>query len=551
MIELLCKENTDIARLRASMLLNTSDPERALALAATALTNRDLTLRLMAKAQLATLNALAAWKLEHPSIVLEPAVTVLEAILKELKTSAELSALSLEVIVRIHGVLTDAYNLLENFDAAKQHASEVFILAKPLGLYSLIPSAMYQLASIAYFQGQSVHAEQLFQKVVDDPSSSAMMLERAHRSRAFTLSDLGDDDGAEACLAELGLGPHQLGYWQMVSVQFLTLRHRWTESTDGYLAELPHASAAMLTCFRHIVEAQGLPPDRSDERFARYTAAYNEIHPLLQSAVTWRKIDHQVTASFISLQLGEFSLALQRFPALTAVLELPPAPRVRALCVGLEIMERHLPLTSKELWEIASLALRELQAMPGRIVEQVARRLQLLTPLAAAVLARLPNCPDALVALGYQTMLNLKARPYAVYDVKGVRPIQAARYILTTFDHDTDFIGRLGGGQLDSLRKALYRKFYGRYCWYQPIPAARVAHVLLCCREIVEVATMKAHLTGSVSQLKRRFGYVPRLLKVDRIPDLEKIAYHLDLFARGKNSAITATKALFGKENQV
>lgn len=551
LVALLETQGDTLARLRASSLLTTTDSTRAQQLASTALVGDDPIHYLMGKTQLTIIAALAAWKAENPRFAVEPAAEVLEGILTEIRGMQRKSLLVLELMVRIHGILADSYTLLQDFSRAKRHAAEVTVLAEPIGLHSFSASATYQLANIAYYQGDVLGAEGLFRQAAENPNSSLIVSERAHGSRALALSDLGDEDGVEQVLNAIHLELDAPEYWQAESLRFLTLRHPWAHDSQVYIKHTPHTSSALVMCFRHIVEADALSPDQTTEIRSCFSKAYAALHPLMQSSLGWRQLDQRVTAAYIAHRLGEYSIAWQRLPSLQDIQKLPLAARLRGLFVGIEVLERQLPLTAVDLWAFATAAVQEMCNLEGRIASQQAAKFLLLNPVALAFLSRVPSCPDVFVNAGYLVTINVNARPLSVLNQQGLPPIQAVRYILEVFACKTDLFGRLGGGQFEALKRSLYRPYFHRECWHRPVPAIQIAYAMLCCAESVGNTMLKSQLLRSVQDLKRCFGFIPRLQKVDRMPDLEQIEQTMDLLLAGGISSVSAAKLLFGQEARV
>jgi tetratricopeptide (TPR) repeat protein len=540
--------STPLASLRASMLLTTVDPAQSQRLATRALCGDETILFLMAKSQLAILSALSSWKAENPQFSVEPAVAVLEGALAEVNNSSVRNPLVLELMVRLHGILADSYTLLQNFAKAKQHAAEVAILAPAIGLLSFSASSTYQLANVAYYQGDLQEAETLFRQAAENANSSLIISERAQRSRALALADLGDDDGVLDVLDSMVLEPDTAGFWQAQSLRFLTLRYEWPHDDSGYLRHTPHTSSALVTCFRAMIEADHYPPDQPHEIRQALAKAFEALHPLLQSSIGWRKLDQQVTAAHIAYRLGEYSIAWQRLPSLSEMVHLPIAPRLRAFFVGLEVLERQLPLTASDLFRYAAAAVDELCTLEGRIAKQLAERFLLTNPVGMALIARFPGCPDLFVAAGHAATINLRTRPISVFGQEGMRPVQAVRYILEAFHCSTDLLGRLGGGQHEALKRTLYRPFHHRQCWYRPVPALQIAYALFCLIDETPDLFVKAQLRRSVQDLNRRFGFVPKLQKMDQLAELEQIERIMNVLNDGGISAAAAAALVFRKE---
>ncbi|NJK44597.1 MAG: hypothetical protein HC933_10205 [Pleurocapsa sp. SU_196_0] len=215
--------------------------------------------------------------------------------------------------------------------------------------------------------------------------------------------------------------------------------------------------------------------------------------------------------------------------------------------VAIETLSHLLPISAGDLGEAMKRAGTHWLRLEPFIAEQIAAKLALLTPLALAISARWRDCPECVAISGNAGIINLRRRPIQVYGNDGLRPVQAARIILEHFDWDTDFLGNDGGGQLKSLQQALLRPFYNRTCWFQPVSAAFVVFVLLSVRDALTSPMDRHQLLQSCRDLKRRFNFVPKLQKVDQIPELEQIERVLDTLLAGEITSESAAKLLFGR----
>jgi hypothetical protein len=548
LVKLLLDQATPLSQLRASMLLTTTDSVQSRELAALALQQATGTSFHMARAQLAILDTIDAWTgSENPKFKVEPALIVLENILQEVIGLKDRGSFTLEIIVRVHHMLADGYMLTQNFEAVRSHAAEAIVMSKAIGFGQLTAASHYQLATIAYTQGEVNNADSLFNQIIQDPSASNLLHGKATCYQALVFAALGDDDGVEENLLRICNESSHSNYWLSIAIRYQTLRFDWEFNDNKYKLKVPNTTRILVEFYQFISEAQKKNPDRYSEIQDLYSQADAILHTLIQTSLGWRQIDQRILSAFVSLRLKERSIAQYRLPSLEEIRKLPPASRLFGLCVSIEVLERNLPITSNELWQFLQETLRELTKFDTRILNQVTKKLQLMTPLALALVARLPGAPNIVSNLGNKSILNLKTRPISIFDQQGIRPTQAIQYILEAFDHETDFLGRLGGGQLESLKACLFRDYYHRQCWFQPVTSAQIAYSIMCCSEVARDSVSKRQLVRSVIDLKNRFGLVPQPHKKEFYPNLEQISMTLDLLISGDLTTHPAAKLLFGK----
>lgn len=174
-------------------------------------------------------------------------------------------------------------------------------------------------------------------------------------------------------------------------------------------------------------------------------------------------------------------------------------------------------------------------------------RLQLLTPLALALLGRFPGLPHDVIQAGNDTIINVNARPILVYKTPGMRPVQVVRYILRAFSIDTDFLGRSGGGQSQALRQVLFQRYHQQESWYRPVTAAQVNFAMLCCRDAVQNNRTRLLLQRAIKDLRVQNGYVPKLQKLEQPEELNLIQVTLEQLEKSLITARAVSLSLFGQ----
>ncbi len=547
-VELLKQIDTPLGYLRAAMLLTVKDSEQSQALASRALMSSDQTIHLIAKAHLANLHARKAWTgSDKPQFDAQATPLVLEEILREMKTFRERSPFSIEGELRVHLMLADAYTLNQDFSRTRINAAEAIILAQAMGMESYVLVANYQLANATFYEGNPAAAVALFQRVSDNPAVDPTLAERAIWALTAAFDALGDDDGSELVLNQIvaELGTSDWAYKEVI--QFHTLRYPWIQLKDEALKDVENFTAALTKIYYWILKALSISPEETNTLREYYRTAYHEAQRFTQPALGWMRLELQALVGFLLLQIGETGLALQRIPSPDDIAKLPPAKRAFALCVLIEILERALPDSAESLTDALRRAAECFADFDERILNQVVARLQLLTPIALALLGRFPGVPDAVLQASDQIIINLNARPITVYGTAGMRPIQAVKYIFQAFNIDTDFLGRSGGGQLQALRQALFRQYHHQESWYRPVTAAQVNFAMLCCRDAVQDNRTRLLLQRAIKDLRVQNGYVPKLQKLEQPEELNLIQVTLEKLEKSQITARAASLSLFGQ----
>ena len=357
------------------------------------------------------------------------------------------------------------------------------------------------------------------------------MVQSSTLARAITLHWLGDDDAAIACANSGDFSPNGSAHPRVEAIRLFSLRYPWNEDFAGLETSVPNTLAHAVSCYRFIHQALELQPDHPQELQASYRAARAEIHKLRQ-ADGWRLVHQQVLEAFISLRADEVWLARHKLPTLTMLETAPPLIRAFGFAVTCEIATRLLPDETELLIRVVDGLIATVEELSDSSRgEQVSRRLQLLLPLSTAIAARFPECPSVLSQVGLEATMNLQQRPISVYGETGLRPLQAAWFTLKAFDRKLPPFDRLGGGQFEAMRKALYRRYFERECWFTPVVPAQVIYALNCCRHLAQAggSTRARMFEQAARETKRNFGIVPKLQQVDQLPSLVQLEQDIEL----------------------
>jgi hypothetical protein len=532
--DLLESAGTAIAFVRAAIVLSALEDQQqaAHALTTRAFESPDADIRLLAKLIHTHLTTLDGYrKNPDPAMTATSMGLVLGGILEDLRKVAIRSKLLLEVEVRVHHALAEVYILARKYRRAKRHAAEAMLLAPDLGLDFIAQGARYQLANIAYYEGDLISADQTYQIVTASPVSSGALAQSSSLARALTLHWLGDDDAALACANGSEIGSSGSVQHRVEALRLLSLRFPWNEHSAGLESDVPNTLAHTVGCYRFIHQALGLQPDHPQELRTSYRAARSEIHKL-RRADGWRLTHQQILEAFISLRADELGLARHKLPNFALLEAAPPLIRAFGFAVASEIATRLLP-------DETDLLVRSIDGLIATVEElsddsrgeQISLRLQLLLPLSTAIAARFSECPSVLSRVGLEATMNLQQRPISVYGETGLRPLQAAWFTLKAFDRELPPFDRLGGGQFEAMRKALYRRYFERDCWFTPVSPAQVIYALNCCCHLARVngLTRARMFEQAARETKRDFGIMPKLQQVDQLPSLVQLEQDIEL----------------------
>jgi hypothetical protein len=525
---------SEIAFVRAAIILAPLEQQRdraqTLAMRGLEATQRDV--YLLAKLICAHLTTLSGFSRNpDPAMTATSVTLMINGILEDARKMTSRSPLLLEVEVRAHQALAEAYILGRKYNRAKRHAAEALLLAPHLGLDLIAQGARYQLANIAYYEGDLFAAEETYQTLTSGPIFSAALAQSSTLARAITLHWLGDDDAAIACTNSGDFSPTGSAHPRVEAVRLLSLRYPWNEHFTNLETSVPNTLAHAVSCYRFIHQALELQPDHPQEIQATYRAARSEIHKLRQ-ADGWRLVHQQVLEAFISLRADEVWLARHKLPNFTALETAPPLIRAFGFAVASEIATRLLPDETELLTRAVDGLIATVEELSDTSRgEQVSRRMQLLLPLSTAIAARFPECPSVLSGVGLEATMNLQQRPISVYGESSLRPLQAAWFTLKAFDRELPPFDRLGGGQFEAMRKALYRRYFERDYWFTPVAPAQVIYALNCCRHLARVnGSARARMFEQAArETKRDFGVIPKLQQVDQLPSLVQLEQDIGL----------------------
>ena len=531
LVSRLLEADSPIANVRAAQLV-IAQPERCNALNARGLIGGDYETRLLAKVNALAVDVIAAYRnTENPKDAIEGPALVLGSLIAETQAN-ETTPLYQEARARAHAVFADALTLREDFEGVIKHATEAEMLSQALGLTTISLSARYQRANASLYQGNPAQAKVLFNEVLTHPDASLLQVERSINAIAVSLLFLGDEDQLDSLLEEIAAS-------QSATFKAITLRD---DVDETLLSEQVNGLREYGRIWYFIARSQK-SFGGSKQDLARGMAI---LHCLSSTSQGFMKPVQHVLAAYIHLLQSDPAAALSRVPKLSDLSSVPPSTKAFSLAVRIEALTYHLPSASAELVTYLELAVDYFAELPSKTVSQIAKRLQLLTPLAIALISRHPHCIDAVRSLGDECIMDLKGKTVSVFGNLGLRPVQAVEFILRSFGYKIS-ISVDGSGQRAALSQCLERKYFRRKVWFSPICALHLNWILLCCAWETKNEFSRYWLILGVRMTTQNFGLVPKVQKMNQDNALNEILRIVQSFEQGQIQPIAAAKLLFGE----
>jgi hypothetical protein len=503
--------------VRAAMLLIGVAPERARFYATQALGSDDIRVHLLAESLLAALQTNAAWNGQaNPKFDARSTPIVLERILAEAKSLRDYSPFGLELVMRVHLLLTDAYMIAGDLKQVREHAAEMSHLAFALDIAMIKLAANYHLATVAESEGHINEAVALLQSITQDPNASHLG-KNANWSLARLLISIGDEDAAEALLYPTDHPPGTQWYFMILGLRFLTLRNERTDELEANLKFLPNYTAGFVAVFSFIQRALKCPPGNALERTEFWRQAHDRLNVLNASATDESSlVEVRILSAYLLMQMGMCGQAVHRLPTHAELALLPSGFRAFGYLTTVEVLERLLPERAEALANTVESTLQDLAQLEPRILKQIVRRLQLLTPRGLALLGVWPtgftnqsariDASNDFQSVARESIMNVRARPIEAYGIAALRPTQAAWFTLDAFEHlELSVQPYEGGGQRDALKRGLFITYHQNAYWFWPTAPARLAFALLCC---VKVTADSKLLIRAVRELRRNYGLI-------------------------------------------
>ncbi len=534
LVNALMSLQTPVAATRAAQLVLTQ-PERARAFCALGLTASDRGVYLLAKVVLLAVDIIRAYAdTENPEQIVETSIMLLEGIVQDIQRG-ENSYLHQEALARAHISIVDALFIRGDFKRALHHVAEAEILATALGVMTVVVSARYQRAGIAFYQGNMEDAVSVYKQVIHDPHSNTVQINRSVDAMAKVLFYQGDEDSLELLLHE----KNDLLDTEIVLLNACTLRNTILKIDENNTLNGFYIEAQIWGIIANSQEFL------SDQSYSEYGKACKLLLPMINTSHGVIKISRKSIAAFLHLKINNFTGAKARVPTLEETENMPFGVRFFSLVVKLEVLIHDLPSTASEILLILESAVSLLALIPPNILRQIVLKTQLLLPLGLALISRHPNCLDAVSSVGNESILRFKEKTITVYGSSGIRPAQAIAFILQDFGFQFD-IPMDGSGQRDGLTKALNRKYFNRTVWYRPVSAVRLAWVLLCCTDVVEGDRNYRWVLRAAQELENQYGFKPKTQKLENDANFDRVIQTILELGRGTLTPDTAAKLLFG-----
>jgi tetratricopeptide (TPR) repeat protein len=461
----------------------------------------------------------------HPGLTAIQAVNVGTGILRELASISERTDLHLELEVRIHHALSEAYLLSQDFDRATYHASEMMTLAPVVGLNNLVANAQYQIADARYLEGNLAEAKLLLEEILDSPSTQTRLFRNATIYRALCQYWQGNETAANATLDSLDL-ELQREYWWLKQ---MTLRTE-INYNDVNLPKNNSLAHALSLFSGAIANVQSENPEHEEQIYDIFKTLSRELHALQPSFGTrWLGTYGRCLEVYASLRSdapGQIRTA-SPLPELGEIESMPISARAFGYAVVIEAASKNL-VTARQIGLLGPAIdklVKMLADLNPEVELQVTRKLQLICPFALAMASLWDRAPHHTFELGSNSIINLRQRRIKVYGVSGLRPTHAAKITLSAFGRNDLVLCSRGGAQARDLRRVLHHHYFKRPAWFEPIPPARLIASLLVARD-----DARSHGTGQSEACQRAaitayrtYGMRPKMQQTEEIWELEEL----------------------------
>ncbi len=327
LVNALMSLQTPIAATRAAQLVLTQ-PERARTFCALGLTASDRGVYLLAKVVLLAVDIIRAYAdTENPEQIVETSVMLLEGIVQDIQYG-ENSYLHQEALARAHISIVDALFIQGDFKRALHHVAEAEVLATALGVMTVVVSARYQRAGIAFYQGNMEDAVSVYKQVIHDPHSNTVQINRSVDAMAKALFYQGDEDSLELLFHE----QNNLLDTEIVLLSASTLRNTILEFDKNNTLNGFYIEAQI---WRIIADSQLI---LSDQSYAEYGKACKLLLPMINTSHGVIKISRKSIAAFLHLKIGNITGAKARVLNLEETENMPFGVRFFSLVVKLEVL---------------------------------------------------------------------------------------------------------------------------------------------------------------------------------------------------------------------
>jgi hypothetical protein len=515
--EHLIEFKTEIALLRAIQIagVDPNNSDFAFQLSGQLMCSDDPIFRLYGRYQSTFLSSrMYQYTDNQATLTSQTTLPALLELLKAVKNLPKQSTLSLELEMRIHHLISRAYTVLEAFDSAYEYASQFAMLAPAIGLKNFTVTARGMVSWCLLMLGNATAASRIDRTLFENPDLTSYKFESAV-SLAFSSFWNGDDDTLKQLLSPASISkmPEIDPSWleTAVGLKALTLQEKFEEFKHE---EQPKRFLALMRSHKLLADALKISPFEPEKkeffRSARAAALEYSNNPRV-----WLTITERSFHALCSLRIGDYGLAFQNLPKAFDTKEHPLWAKYFNLSTIIEYnMSVQDPEIGSEFLEAYSELKNLMKSTPELILKQVIKKLQLLLPKTLSFMGAAGGVSELITAAGQACIMNLKSRPIRVYEIEGLRPLQAAEFTESAFGIYSMPLGRLGGGQLEALTKCLYRSYGENFFWHEPVSPARLTTALLQAAQAASKERKgdleKSFFMAAMSTVQN-FGIVPQL----------------------------------------
>ena len=409
-------------------------------------------------------------------------------------------------------------------------------IADAFGMRSVVVAAQYQRACAELYSGSAAQAHAMFSEIQKDSDATPGLKRNASNSVAISLFYMGDYDGTiEYSLID----PSE--NCKIFSLMTLKLVTKESEIDTN---RVTNGLRSLFNYWMQIKKALIHKPWNAK----RFYLESIDILPALEATLLGSdRVAYKILKAFSFFKCGNIPRAIAALPENSDLLSTYQSERIFGCAVKLEILSEMIPAMSNEYSLCIDLIVKNLQSLKPSLQLQIARRLQLLTPLAIATISFHPDCPETVINIGRQCIFDFSNRKVRVYNKEGIRPSQVIDFVLRDFGMDTEVMSG-GGKQRSVLPDVLNRKYGDNNFWFVPISALKISTNILLAQSNSDISiTYWGKL--AIEELKNEYGWMPSLQKIQ--PDCDFVNFYdcIKALYAGSITPIAASVLLKGKGN--
>jgi hypothetical protein len=536
---------TELGILRAAMVLAVEEGSRAESgrLAMLLMRSTDPLMRLWGKFQLAYMKMLAGYTAGNdPELSGLGVVAVLQGILEDLNKLTDTRVLSFELQLRLYHTLADSAMLADQYDQARKYASETMLLAEQLHIDSIGENAKYQLARIEFWQGSLGKSMQMMEPLLSSHNSGLRQWVNLTYGYALYFSGWHDKaiSSLQAAIFSVGDMRDEKAAAGLGCLKTFLLRDLSYLDKHELRPFVLNDDKIIVLYWEDCAEIFRTHPNKREVRIKLARKMRTTISPLKNQLKGWMLTYVAILEAYASLLAGDFGIAQRILPKTAEILACPTWIRCFGLAVGIESSLRLNPLEGiGHTLELANDLLDTLLTADVEAECQIAQQMTLVTPLAAALIACMPNATSGIRELGIQPILNLETRPVTVYGKAKISPAQASALILPWFGVKGLTRSNPSKKQLDNFENVLKTTFFEESYWREPIPPALISIILLG----FYIHSDQPDFRRAAQHVADHFGLVPPFYEDSKFDEIAKV---FQLMTHKKISIEAARQILFG-----